>query len=61
MKIIAPVLFIALLLGAWELAVRALYVPAYFLPGPVAIGQAMAQNAPLLVGSAWITLRSQVK
>jgi NitT/TauT family transport system permease protein len=56
-KILAPLIFIVLLLTGWELAVRALYVPAYFLPGPVAIGHAMAQNAGLLTASAWITLR----
>lgn len=46
-----------LLLALWELAVRAFYLPAYFLPGPVAIGRALAETWPLLLGSAWITLR----
>lgn len=57
MKTLLPIAFIVLLLSLWELAVRALYLPAYFLPGPIAIGRAMAETWPVLLGSAWITLR----
>lgn len=55
-RIVAPLVFIALLLGAWEAACRLLALPPYFLPGPVAVGEAMAANAPLLLSSAWTTL-----
>ncbi len=57
MKVLAPLIFVAVLLAAWEVAVRAFYVPEYFLPGPVAVGRAMAQGAPELLASAWNTLR----
>jgi NitT/TauT family transport system permease protein len=53
---LAPVLLIALLLGGWELACRALDVPAYFLPPPSAIAGALAQDWPTLLRSAWNTL-----
>jgi NitT/TauT family transport system permease protein len=56
MKLLAPLLLIALLLGAWELACRILAVPVYLLPTPSAIGVALAQGWPLLLASAWNTL-----
>jgi NitT/TauT family transport system permease protein len=55
-NILAPLLFVALLLGAWEGAVRALHTPAYLLPAPSAIALALRDNAPLLAGSALTTL-----
>ena len=56
MKLLAPLILIALLLGAWELACRVLAVPVYLLPAPSAIGVALAQGWPLLLASAWNTL-----
>ena len=55
-SILAPIALIAVLLGAWEIACRALNVPPYFLPAPSAIAAAAVQNAPTLLGSAWNTL-----
>ena len=52
----APVIFLAVLLGVWEAACRGLAVPSYFLPAPSAIGQAVVQNWPILLTSAWNTL-----
>lgn len=54
--IAAPLVFIGLLLGGWELACRALAIPAYRLPPPSAIGAALAGELPLLVASGWATL-----
>jgi NitT/TauT family transport system permease protein len=54
--IVAPIVFVALLLGAWEAACRLLAVPVYFLPSPSVIAVALVQNAPLLFISAWRTL-----
>jgi NitT/TauT family transport system permease protein len=54
--ILAPLTLVALLLGGWELACRALAVPAYFLPAPSAIGQSLVADAPLLLASAGNTL-----
>ena len=55
--LIAPGLLIAVLLGGWETAVRALGTPEYLLPGPAAIARAVAADAPGLLASAWATLR----
>ena len=51
-----PLLLMAVLLGAWELACRVLQVPAYLLPTPSSIGVALAQNAPALAVAAGRTL-----
>ena len=53
---LAPLGLLALILLAWEGAVRALHTPAYLLPAPSAVAVALAVNAPLLFGSAVTTL-----
>ena len=53
---LAPVLFGALLLAVWEMAVRLLHTPAYLMPAPSAVAVALAQNLPLLTTSALTTL-----
>ena len=53
---IAPVALLAALLGAWELACRALHVAPYLLPPPSAVAVALAQDFPTLVAAAWNTL-----
>jgi NitT/TauT family transport system permease protein len=55
-RLLAPVILIAVLLTGWEIACRALGVAPYLLPPPSAIGAALAQSWPLLLGSAWATL-----
>lgn len=55
-RLLAPLVLIALLLAAWELACRRLGVPVYILPPPSAIGAALADGWPLLLASAWNTL-----
>lgn len=52
---VAPLVLIALLLGAWELACRWLQVPVYRLPPPSSVVLALAKNTPLLLASAWNT------
>ncbi|HEY1753740.1 MAG TPA: ABC transporter permease subunit [Caulobacteraceae bacterium] len=52
---IAPIVFIAALLGGWEAVCWLFAVPAYFLPKPSEIGVALATNAPSLFASAWLT------
>ncbi|HEY3797665.1 MAG TPA: ABC transporter permease [Caulobacteraceae bacterium] len=59
--IAAPLVFLALLLGAWEAACRLLAVPTYFLPTPSEIAVALWQNAPLLFVSAWRTLATALE
>ena len=59
-RALAPFVLIAILLAAWELAVRAMGVPAYFLPPPSGVAVALAQNLPSLTAAAWITLSTAV-
>ncbi len=54
--IAAPVVFIAVLLGVWEVGCRAANLPAYLLPPPSAIGKVLVESWPLLLSSAWNTL-----
>lgn len=56
LAVVAPLALVALLLGGWELACRALAIPAYFLPAPSRIGASLAADWPLLLTSAWNTL-----
>ncbi len=52
----APVLFGLLVLGAWEGGVRALHIPPYLFPGPVAILGAFIADPAGLLGSLLSTL-----
>jgi NitT/TauT family transport system permease protein len=55
-RILAPLVLVGVLLAAWEIAVRALGVPAYFLPPPSGVTIALVENLPSLAAAAWITL-----
>lgn len=55
--IVAPVAVVAIALGIWELLVHINNIPAFVLPPPSAIWQALINDAPSLLLSAWITLR----
>ena len=52
----APLAFGFLLLGGWEFAVRLGDIPAYILPGPVAIAAALWTNFADLGSSLAVTL-----
>lgn len=52
----APLALTLLLLAGWEIACRAMAVPAYFLPPPSAVAVALARNLPALADAAWRTL-----
>jgi len=56
LDVLAPLLLIAALLAAWEIACRALAVPTYFLPAPSDIARAAADDTASLLVSAWNTL-----
>lgn len=56
MSRLAPLALVALLLAAWEIACRALQVPAYFLPPPSAVAVALGDHFPILLTAAWSTL-----
>lgn len=53
--ILAPLILLAVLLAGWEIACRALAVPAYFLPPPSAVFVALVETGPRLAASAWAT------
>jgi len=55
-EITFPMLLAALLLGAWEWAVRHWQVPPYVLPAPSAIARAFADNFASLMASLASTL-----
>ena len=57
LRLLAPGILGALVLGVWEVAVRALDVPHFILPGPIAIAEAMVADWPLLWSSLLVTLR----
>lgn len=54
--LLAPMLLLALLLGAWEAACRLLAVPSYFLPPPSEVAAAVVADAESLAISAGNTL-----
>jgi len=60
MSRLAPFVLVAVLLAAWEIACRALHVPAYFLPPPSAVALALKDNLPTLVAAAGRTLSTAV-
>ncbi|MGE3334061.1 MAG: ABC transporter permease [Rhodospirillaceae bacterium] len=55
-RVLAPLVFGFLLMGAWELGVRLGDVPAYILPGPAAIIDALWANLGELFSSLAVTL-----
>lgn len=63
-RILPPLLLTVLLLAAWEIACRALDVPAYFLPPPSAVAGALVDRAPILAASAaatfWMALQALI-
>jgi len=50
-----PYIGILLLLGIWEVAVRAFKLPSYLLPAPSEIAQMIIQKFPLLMEHSWVT------
>ena len=59
--ILAPVVFVAVVLAVWEAACRVLGVAEFFLPTPSAIALALVRNAPLLFVAAyavWVILEA---
>jgi len=52
-----PTLSVVVFLLAWEIAVRALRIPAYLLPAPSLIASTLFDNFASLAASWWFTLR----
>ena len=53
---LAPIVLIAAILIAWQIACAALRIPEYLLPPPTAIALALSRNVLILALSAWRTL-----
>jgi NitT/TauT family transport system permease protein len=53
---LAPGLFLLGLLIVWEIAVRVGQVPAFILPGPIAIGTTLVHDFPILLPSLIYTV-----
>ena len=54
-RVLPSLLLVAVLLAVWEVACRALSVPAYLLPPPSAVALALVERAPVLLASAGVT------
>jgi putative hydroxymethylpyrimidine transport system permease protein len=60
---LAPLVLLAALLGAWQLAASsgaiasALHLEGYLVPSPAEIGKSLWENRGLLAENAWVTLR----
>ena len=52
-----PTLSVSVFLAAWEIAVRALHIPAYLLPAPSLVAATLADNFVSLMTSWWFTVR----
>jgi NitT/TauT family transport system permease protein len=57
LRVLVPVVMLALLIGAWQAFVVALSVPDYVVPGPVRVAQAMVDDWPILFAALLVTLR----
>ena len=55
MRVVAPVLVAAALLGVWQLVVTAYDVPAYLVPSPLRIAQTLVEDRVLLGDSLVVT------
>lgn len=53
----APAAVAVAVLALWQGAVWAFELPVFLLPGPVRVAQALVEDAPLLLGSLWVTLK----
>jgi ABC-type nitrate/sulfonate/bicarbonate transport system, permease component len=54
---LAPVPFGLAVIGAWELLVRLLAIPAYLLPGPLLVGETLWRDGASLLAALLVTLQ----
>lgn len=60
MRVIAPLLLVIGVIGGWEILVQGLQVPAFVLPAPSAIWQALLADFASLILSLWATFRISI-
>ncbi|MDE2081206.1 MAG: ABC transporter permease [Burkholderiales bacterium] len=56
-KVVWPALVALALLALWQALVVAFRLPPYLVPSPLRVAQALADDAGLLFGSLWVTLK----
>ncbi len=56
-QVLWPALVAVLLLAAWQGLVVAFDVPVFLVPSPLRVAQALLDDAGLLFGALWVTLR----
>jgi NitT/TauT family transport system permease protein len=56
-RVLVPVVMLALLVGAWQWYVAAFDIPPYILPSPARVAQAMVDDWPILFAALLVTLR----
>jgi len=59
-RVVAPLVAAAVLVGAWEIGVRASGLPPFVLPAPSQVVGAGVRSAPLLVGHIATTMQEAV-
>ena len=60
LDIIAPVILGIIVLVTWEISVRVMNIPPYFLPGPILVFQTMIEEWNPLFNSLLITIKITV-
>jgi NitT/TauT family transport system permease protein len=60
LRVIAPLIVGGMLLAAWEIAVRALKIPAYKLAAPSAIAETLATHKESLAAAWWVTIQTML-
>ena len=57
LRVLAPLLLLAVGIAVWEWRVKAEDTPSWFLPAPSLIGRTLIDDRGLLADHAWVTLR----
>lgn len=60
-RVVLPIIVLAIVLAIWEAAVRVLQIPPYVLPGPVLVWQTLVSDWALLGQSLLVTLTTTVE
>jgi len=56
LRIVLPIVVLALVVWSWRALVHAFAIPSYVLPSPGLVARTLVDDAPMLVSSLWVTL-----